>query len=298
MVFLVSTMVFGAVDLQSQLEVLNKEIIGQQVPPPLGAVFGNEKINVHIAQADDTEQVLSLVLEKKTVKSLSLTAVEKPTLNVYTDESTLQGILESSDQLTVLRQALDEGKITYKAVGFGNKMKIAFLNMFLKAGNFFGKKETAKTEEKINAKVEGQAEEKKENKGKSADEAEETAPESETEAEEETENEGVEESESASPTTAAVSEVKAGTTHTVLLTETGFAVPEITIKTGDTITWENTRTGRFKQGMIIGTQGCSKGLKSPFFLNGESFSWTFEKPGKCLIVDGIMTTQTMKVIIE
>ena len=78
---------------------------------------------------------------------------------------------------------------------------------------------------------------------------------------------------------------------------TGFEVDSINIKVGDTVTWDNVRDGQYNLAMIIGAQQCTK-IKSKIYKTGESFSYTFDKAETCIIVDGIMTTQTMKVIVE
>ncbi len=83
----------------------------------------------------------------------------------------------------------------------------------------------------------------------------------------------------------------------VSLIDGGFEVPTITINAGEAVLWINEREGRFQQAMIIGTKECSK-IKSPIFNPGESFKWTFTEPLTCTIVDGIYTTQTMKVVVK
>lgn len=88
-----------------------------------------------------------------------------------------------------------------------------------------------------------------------------------------------------------------GETHTVNLIDGGFEVPEITIKAGDTIVWQNVREKNPVKALIVAPQPCAK-IKSPIFLPGSSFKWKFEEPIKCTIIDGIFTTQAMKVRVE
>ena len=87
-----------------------------------------------------------------------------------------------------------------------------------------------------------------------------------------------------------------GETHVVNLIDGGFEVPEITIKAGDTIVWQNVREKNPVKALIVAIQPCPR-IKSGIFLPGSSFQWKFEKPGKCTIVDGIFTTQAMQVIV-
>lgn len=94
--------------------------------------------------------------------------------------------------------------------------------------------------------------------------------------------------------------VKTGETHYVDMIDGGFEKDKavITIKVGDTVVWQNVREAvQFNKAMIIGTQKCSK-VKSEVFVPGDSFKWTFMEPMTCTIVDGIYTTQSMKVIVE
>ena len=101
------------------------------------------------------------------------------------------------------------------------------------------------------------------------------------------------------PTPEPVPKPKTGENHYVNLIDGGFEKGKevITIKAGDTVIWQNVREKiQFNKGMIIGTQKCSS-IKSPIFPPGDSFKWTFSEPMTCVIVDGIYTTQTMKVII-
>jgi len=81
------------------------------------------------------------------------------------------------------------------------------------------------------------------------------------------------------------------------LIDGGFDISELTINVGDTVEWINVRDGRMDKALIVGVQRCSR-VKSSIYHSGESFSYTFAEPGTCVIVDGIFTTQLMKVIVE
>ena len=85
--------------------------------------------------------------------------------------------------------------------------------------------------------------------------------------------------------------------HTVNLVKDGFEVPEVTIKVGDTVIWQNIREGHISKGLVLGTRDCQN-IKSQTFMPGETFKHTFTKKGTCTFVDGIFTTQMMKVNVE
>ncbi len=84
----------------------------------------------------------------------------------------------------------------------------------------------------------------------------------------------------------------------ITLTDVGFGVPEVRIKVGETVAWKNEREGRQTKAMVLGTQWCSTIVKSSLFGPGEVYRATFNKAGACTVVDGMYTTEMMKVIVE
>lgn len=86
-------------------------------------------------------------------------------------------------------------------------------------------------------------------------------------------------------------------TKIVLLNSDGFEHTQLKIKVGDTVEWKNVRDGTPNLAMVLGVRNCFD-VKSGILNNGESFSWTFEEAETCQIVDGILTTKSMKVIVE
>ena len=84
----------------------------------------------------------------------------------------------------------------------------------------------------------------------------------------------------------------------VILTDVGFGLPEVRIKVGETVAWKNEREGRQTKAMVLGTQWCSAIVKSRLFGPGEVYRATFTKAGTCTVVDGMYTTEIMKVIVE
>ncbi len=83
----------------------------------------------------------------------------------------------------------------------------------------------------------------------------------------------------------------------VSLIEGGFEAPEVRIKIGETVAWKNEREGRQPRAMVLGTQWCSF-VRSGIFGPGEVYRASFNRTGTCTIVDGMYTTETMKVIVE
>ena len=95
----------------------------------------------------------------------------------------------------------------------------------------------------------------------------------------------------------AVEEPTGPKTYLVELVNGGFSSSSMEIKTGDTIKWNNVRTGQYKIALILGNREC-RFVKSNIFKNGESYNATFTEPMECWISDGIFTTQAMKVIVS
>ncbi len=92
-------------------------------------------------------------------------------------------------------------------------------------------------------------------------------------------------------------EVSTGTTHLIKVNLKGFDPNTITIKAGDSIQWENVRSGNLNKVMIVGSSPCTS-AKSAILMPGETYSWTFNEPVKCSFTDAITITQLMKVIVE
>ncbi len=94
-----------------------------------------------------------------------------------------------------------------------------------------------------------------------------------------------------------VKEEAESTVHKIKMTADGFKPDKLYIKVGDTVVWENTRSGSINKAMIIGVRECRE-VRSGFLKSGESFSWTFDKPITCTIADGVMTTKEGKILVE
>lgn len=365
-------MVFGAVFLIMLCSVFAEsgfvqawgesltELEGKTLPGALGTLFGDEQINFHIELENNGEAIFGMVMENKMVKSVTSGGVAKPTLNVYTTEAAIQEIVSSASPPTALLNALKEKKITYKAVGFLNKIKFAFLSVFSNIAALFVSEETEPVEEKVAAGDNAGADSGAADADTSAGAAGGTAADStaagagavagadgtaagattdttactttvagavsgctDTSATTSTDGTTTDTAGNAvdtagntadtagtdttaatdttttagTLTTGAVADIPTGETHIIKMTNEGFSKSLLTINAGDTVVWENVRTGSvLNKAMIIGVRDC-RNIKSKFYRPGESFSWTFEEPGECVVVDGIMTTQSSRIII-
>jgi len=266
-------------DLSGDVAKFGQSLIGTKLTGVAGSMLKNERVNIYIKEGEATK-VFSLITEKMVVTSLTEEELKDPTLKVFTDVDAFNNIKNSVNPYNELKKALDEGKITYEAVGFFKKIKFGFSNFFTKL--FGGSKED-------NTKVKNETTEDK--KGEQQPQKNETVQKEEPKIEKKNETSS-EKNQTKEPET----EVK-GETHTVLLQNTGFSPVTLTIKVGDTVKWKVSRSGNFKNGMILGTQNCVA-IKSKILNVGEEFEWTFDKAETCTFVDGIITTQISKVIVE
>ena len=298
LILLISTV--SALNLSDAINVAASDLQGQQLPKPLGFLFSDEQINFHIALDDGNELVFGLITEKGQVKSLSSTAVPEPSLNVYSDEATIKELLGSDNPSQLLKKALDEKKVTYKAVGFVNKIKFAFLSGFSSIVSLF-----SGNEEEINNNNEVMEDSAEETNEESNDD--EAGNDSDVEdfkelPEEQNDLESEEELDDNTLTGNVAAEISEEPkepqqkTHVIYMDNSGFNPTRLVIGVGDKVVWENTRTGSIKNAMVIGVRSC-RDVKSGLFYPGETYEWTFEDAGECIIVDGIMTTQTTKIII-
>jgi len=281
-------------DLAEMINHFGQELQGQEIPKPASSFLGDQKINLHILQNDDEDLVVGIVTEQGKIKNLIVAEVKDPTLIISTDEDTIEAILTGEDKFSVIKQALDDKKLTYKAVGFSNKVKFWFAKTAARAFGLFNKNDDAEGAEvevfaKVNFDDVADSEDGQDVKDVQDSDGSYGNGSAAVNTTDDVDSDAVQPPEDIGDDLPKV--------HTVKLIEGGFPVEEISIKVGETVLWLNARGGRFDDGMIIGTMAC-RDIKSTIYGPGESYSSTFSKPGKCVIVDGIYTTETMDVIVS
>lgn len=92
------------------------------VPPQLAGLFGDQRINVHL---EDT--TLGIVTERSKIIEYSETAVNNPTMEIYTNTDTLRQMLDGKLSFS---KALKSGKIKYSAVDTMTKIKLIIAEIF------------------------------------------------------------------------------------------------------------------------------------------------------------------------
>ncbi len=291
MVILISSLAFA--DLNADITAVSKEMVGQELPGSLGKFMGNDNINIYIKMASGEGQVLGISIKDKKISAFGIGELTPSSLNVHISEEALNEIFYSKTPIATMNRVLKEGKVTYEAVGFKNKMKFGMAVIFIK---MFGEKEVAGEEKAEEKKTEPKVEEKEEKKEETKpaedktevkEEKKEIAEEKKDEVKEEIVEEKLEETET----------IVEPTIHVIEVKKEGFVPAELTIKVDDIVEWKVTRAGYLHSAMILGTQNCVK-IKSKVINTDESFKWIFDKAEKCTYIDGITTTQVGKITVE
>jgi plastocyanin len=294
-------------DLSSDLTLLARELTGKEIPSAIEPLFGNERVNFYIEFIDGTKTVFGLVSEEGVIKGISQKEVSNPSLKIYLSESAFIKMNNADDPLIALAESIKSGEISYSGVGFFNKLKFSFMSIFSKIDNLFGEEavveiDSGETETKEGVDESDVEETETINKDDTIEENDNSAEMLDENSNDLLTGEVVAELPKVENTTEIIEdetekeieEEPEFYTYNVELVNTGFGTSELDVFVGDSVIWENVRSGSLKGGMIIGTRNC-KAIKSKVFNPGESYSYTFQEPGKCLIVDGIFTTQIMYV---
>jgi len=266
-ILLLLTTTVSAVNLNTEIGTIQADFESQVIPKPFDKLFGNERININIK---DTELVIGLVTENGKVTQVTTTAVENPSLNIYVSEAFIQKMTSSSNPMIALKEGIETKEVTYNAVGFFNKLKFGVSSFFVKLLASFGSEEQTIKKEGVTKGVEDV----------------ESVPivEKKVELVEDKKTEVVKD----------VQEVQIEE-NVVQMTKTGFSPSILKIGVGESVVFENVR-GKVGA-MVIGTRSCAK-MKSEALYNDETFEYAFFEPQTCVVVDGFMTTQTMRIDVE
>ncbi len=262
---------------------------GAELPSFARPLFGDQRINIYISRTGGQESTYGIVTEDGILAEVNDKGVEKPTLKVYVEQVVIETIMSAENPLTAFQDALKSKKITYNVMGLGNKIKFTFASLALRVTSFF-----TKEKEDTSSKEASEGSTITSNVVAKVEPAEEKVSVEVKKEEQKTEGE---QQEKTKETEGVLPETKRTEKHQVMMTEIGFDPKVLEIKAGDTVTWELVRSGKVGQGMIIGVRSCRE-VRSKTFKTGEKFEWTFTKPGTCIIVDGIMSTQDSKIVVK
>jgi len=101
----------------------------ENVPGFFKAIFGNEVIKLSIQMDSGSTKILYIKTHKGKIVNISDNDTTIHTLEVQTNETTVNKILSSNDQIREINKALKEGLISYKAVTFRAKVKTKIAGM-------------------------------------------------------------------------------------------------------------------------------------------------------------------------
>ncbi|MBT4935666.1 hypothetical protein HOL21_02285 [Candidatus Woesearchaeota archaeon] len=278
---------FAIADFNNDFQDIKVNSEGQRLTGPVGTLFKNVHMNIYIDQNNGEELIVGIVIKDKIISSINLEELDDPSLNVYTSESAIQEMSTAQDLLLSVKKAVAEEKITYESVGFFNKIKFAFISLFLDFDEDDGD-----VDDENNVVIEETSDENSISSTVDDDDLDD-----EEETEEDTVNVDETDEEVVEVEVEEVVDDGLPKTHVVEMTSIGFDEDVITVSVDDTVEWKNSRSDGYKNAMIIGTMWC-RDVKSGIYEPESSYQYTFTQTGTCIIVDGIFTTETMKVVVE
>ena len=102
------------------------------IPNGVDVLIKDGNIFVNISMNDGSLERFYIIVEEKKVLSVEEGIPEKMNYEIKTDEETILAIMQSGDISGKIVEAYDDEKITIKAYGFGNKLKLFFGKIFFK----------------------------------------------------------------------------------------------------------------------------------------------------------------------
>src|SRR3989344_833529 len=118
------------IELSGNLVLSGSRIEGQRFDGLAGNLFVNEKINLYVNTNGGRELVFGVVTEDNEIKSFQDGGLDYNTFDMYTDENTINIVLNSENPVGAFQQALLDKRIDYSAVGFRKKIKFGFVFFF------------------------------------------------------------------------------------------------------------------------------------------------------------------------
>ena len=134
---LCSSLVLGHGSTVSSLGLSETELVGSELPGFARSLFGNQKINLHVTLASGEEEIHGIVTEDGKITQVTSTDIEDKTLDVYTSENAILEISQASNTGQELQAALRDGRITYQAVGFMNRIRFSFVGVLTRIAGWF-----------------------------------------------------------------------------------------------------------------------------------------------------------------
>jgi len=118
-----------AADLQKLADQYNSNL--DKVPGIIKMVASSERTNLHIAYPDGDEDLIGIILKDGKIGSITDGIVENPTLNFYTQSTTVDKILEAEDPFLEAGKSFSRNEVVYSGVGFFDKIKVGLIRLVL-----------------------------------------------------------------------------------------------------------------------------------------------------------------------
>ncbi len=93
-----------------------------------GKALGDEKMNWYIEREDGSTLRVGVVIKNGQLVDFRKGELGDPTINVYTDERTVKGLLESKDP-EMLKNSIKNGKIRIEGVGWMNSLRVGVMSL-------------------------------------------------------------------------------------------------------------------------------------------------------------------------
>jgi len=105
-----------------------------KVPGVIKSLIGNEVINLYFTPSNGPTVVIGTKTYDAMILTLQDKPYEKPTMNVYISENTVQALI---DNKMTIQEALDLGKIKYKSLRFKTKIKTGLVKPIFRVWSWF-----------------------------------------------------------------------------------------------------------------------------------------------------------------
>jgi len=122
-------------EIFSSIESAVKSFVGEEIPSPIGSLYGNEVVNIYLA---DETPIGYAITSEGIFTDFGKGEAEEPTINVYIENgNTIQSIMEAENPLDRFYELKAEGKIVIDPVGAGKTIKFFFTNIIGKIISWF-----------------------------------------------------------------------------------------------------------------------------------------------------------------
>ncbi len=101
-------------ELQGQLDAASEQF--QQLPDPVKAIFGNQRVEIDLTKENGEVEHLGVVLQNNKIESFTRYPPANATMKINTDEQTALALAKNPDKGEAFVQAINSGKLEYKGL--------------------------------------------------------------------------------------------------------------------------------------------------------------------------------------